>query len=80
MVQLEYVGGNAGDMQWVGAASGTMYVFGGSHRRNWVNAADVTNFLNLREGGQVAFRIVPEETLPAGIAEPPVRRSKKGVG
>lgn len=77
MVLLEYVGGNAGTMTWHGPITRTRYLFGKSRPRGYVDARDVAGMLEMREGREALFRVVPEETKPA--LEPELEPMAEGV-
>lgn len=59
--QIEYVGGNVGEVTWGGPGatpSGKLYRFSGANRVRHVDARDVPWFVNLKDGGRFPFRAV----------------------
>lgn len=65
MVLIEYIGGNVGKMSFYGAVTKTRYVFGGSQRQGYIDAADEATgirlnpgFLELSDHGAAIFRRV----------------------
>ena len=55
MAILEYTGGNAGDTNWVGPATGTTYIFGGVRKKGYVDKRDVPGMLAMRRMGRQLF-------------------------
>jgi hypothetical protein len=57
MMLVRFLGGNVGSMQWNGAPSGRVYVFGNNDRDRvkYVEQRDVAWFLAIVEGDQAQF-------------------------
>lgn len=84
MIQVEYVGGNYGNVIWGGpkvTPSGQTYTFGNNDRNRikWVDSRDLAYLENLRENGKNIFRRVkapviteekPAEVVPTVEPEP----------
>lgn len=58
MVEIEYLGGNTGDMRFTGKYTGQTYVFGDNdrHRVQFVDRRDLKAFLALRHNQRPLFR------------------------
>lgn len=69
MTAITYIGGNAGTMEWYGAASKIRYVFGGARSEGWVDDRDAGYFTGLRENGQPVF-VIKGEPVPEPDAPP----------
>lgn len=76
MVNLRYLGGNAGEEDWYGAPPARRrYKFGGSRVTGFVDARDVQYLTSLREHRRQIFEIEPDGDGQAGGIEPAIAQA-----
>jgi hypothetical protein len=80
MITLEYNGGNAGNETWRGPVTSTVYIFGGSRRRGYVDIRDangdpekrIEGMLSIKENGRQVFREIKPVVRKQRAIEKPV--------